>query len=203
MKMISRFAQKPFHYRVYIAHSLIPNACALPGGIVVINKGLINLMSSEAELAAVLAHEMGHVELSHCFNAVKYRVASEKINIQEIGMLADFANHVLIDHSFSKTEEVEADEYAYKLLLLTTYDPYAMSSVFRRIYTYNKKDDAHLNAKRADIVRDYCASHPHMLLRIEKYSQKARQWRKKHPNEKRYLGIESLARRRCLFRSAK
>src|SRR5690606_10482212 len=42
-----------------------PNAFALPGGFIYVTRGMVNLMSSEAELAAVLGHEIGHVTARH------------------------------------------------------------------------------------------------------------------------------------------
>src|SRR6185436_5295286 len=61
---LSRYARKPFKYRVLkVNWGKEPNAFALPGGVIVVTTGLISLVESESELVSVLAHEMGHVEL--------------------------------------------------------------------------------------------------------------------------------------------
>ena len=55
---ISRQKKKEFVYRVFILPYEDPNAFALPGGVIMVTEGLFDVMKSEAELVAVLAHEM-------------------------------------------------------------------------------------------------------------------------------------------------
>ena len=63
---LARVSHRPdLDYRYRVLNSSVPNAFALPGGFVVINRGLLVGLSSEAELAAVLGHETGHVTAKH------------------------------------------------------------------------------------------------------------------------------------------
>jgi beta-barrel assembly-enhancing protease len=196
LKNISSFSKKPFKYKAFIINSANPNACAMPGGVIIITTGLINEIESESELVAVLAHEMGHIELSHCFNAVKYRLTLDKVKLAKIGDLADFSIHVLINHSFSKTLEDEADEYAYKILLMTPYTPFGLSNAFVSI----SKSDKLAEHKKSDFIRDYIDSHPDIILRIEKYKEKATNWVKNNPQKIRYTGKENLKNRISFYK---
>ncbi len=71
---------------------------------------------------SVMAHEMGHIELGHCFNAVKFELLARKTHEETLGKIADFAVPFLLHPSFSKTQENESDEYAYNLMIESQYD---------------------------------------------------------------------------------
>ncbi len=187
---LSRYAKKPFKYRIYVDDYMgVPNAYALPGGVIVVSKKLLAVLNSEAEVAAIISHEMGHIELSHCFDAVKYELLMRKIENASLGQLVDIATTVFIRHSFSKIQENEADEYAYNLILQTRYDPLCVGKAFKSLdswhgkYPYNRQSD-----DKADIIRDYFLSHPPLKLRIEKFTELAQVWWKTHPKEKRFFG---------------
>ena len=120
---ISRAATLSFDYKVFINYSSYPNAYALPGGIIFVTQGLLKMVKTEAQLAAILAHEIGHVELGHCADMVKFEMALKKIKISSGPVFFDFLNRLLVGHSFSKTLENEADEYAFELIQKKKYDP--------------------------------------------------------------------------------
>lgn len=205
LKSLAIYAQKPFDYRVYVLPQSYANAYALPGGVILVTKGLLQTMQSEAELASVLAHEIGHVEREHCFSAVKYEILFEKLKSPTMGRLADFAVNLLLRHSFSKTQEADADEYAYDLILKTQYDPAGVGNAFRRLWElHNPPADSTENTaqkSRANVFRDYFITHPPLPLRIEKFDARAEQWWKDHPAEKRYLGRSNLSTRTCFCKS--
>jgi beta-barrel assembly-enhancing protease len=191
MRGLSPYIKKPFNYRVFIADDSAPNAFALPGGVIFVTKSLLVTLKSESELAAVLAHEMGHIEKSHCMDAVRFQLLSRKIGSESAGKLADIAMNLLLRHSFSKTQEGEADEYSYTLILNTKYNPSGVGKAFLSLMEYIN-DISHRQLKRANILRDYFSTHPEMEIRHEKYIESARIWWKKNPIEKRYAGVENL-----------
>jgi predicted Zn-dependent protease len=195
------FAKKPFNYRVFLLRSEAPNACALPGGVILVTEGLLDALGSESELVAVLAHEMGHIERGHCFDAVKFQVFFKKVHAPTLGMLVDLAVGAMLHHSFSKTQENEADDYAFALLSLTRYDPAAVGKSFGSLQAWQAgHGGTGIERSHADPVRDYFMSHPPLVLRLDKYTQAARVWRRNHPGEKRYVGIGNLQRRESLYR---
>jgi len=126
------------------------NACALPGGFLFINSGLILKADSEAELAGVMAHEIAHVAARH---ATRQASRSELVRIAMVtasialpytmvGYGAIQAANFLIPVGFlrlSRSMEREADflglQYAYK----TGYDPIALVDFFEKIQSMEKK----------------------------------------------------------------
>jgi beta-barrel assembly-enhancing protease len=192
MRSLTIVAEKPFDYRVYIMSSDDPNAMALPGGVVFVTSGLLEVLESEAELAAVLAHELGHIELSHCLDAVKFRLLAEKIGQPSLGEVVDFAATMLVRHSFSKAQEDAADEYAYALLTRSVYDPRGLEHAFGSLRRYVTRHELAQQRRRgADPVRDYFMSHPPLEVREAKFRERADTWWRRNPHEQRVSGEES------------
>lgn len=188
-------ARRPFPYRAYrIGPIGVPNAMALPGGVILISDELLTLVASEAELIAILAHEMGHVELGHCFDRVRFELLLQRRDAGPIGEFADAAINLLLQRSYSKTAENEADDYSYNLLLNSPYDPAALGSVFRTLNRLQPDPDA----RRADPVRDYLISHPPGPLRQAEFEQRAEGWWSRNRGERRYRGGSNLRQRRSL-----
>lgn len=194
------FAKKPFNYRVFLLPHGVPNACALPGGVILVTEGLLKALGSEAELVAVLAHEIGHIERGHCLAAVKFQILFHKLQAPSLGKLADFAVGVMLRHAFSKTQENEADDYGYALLLQTPYDPAAVGNSFASLQSYLTREGRSKPERRhADPVRDYFMTHPPLVLRHDKYVQQARLWWQEHPGAERYIGVANLHRRESYY----
>lgn len=192
IKDLSVFSKKGFNYRVFVISTSIPNAFALPGGVICVTKGLLNTLKSEAQIVSVLSHEMGHVERGHCFDAIKYELTFKKIKSSSIGRLADFAFNLFLRHSFSKTQENDADEYGYDLIMLTNYDPMAFSDAFEELQKFHGNE----SSRSSNIISDYFSTHPPLTLRVIKFEQTALEWwienKKSH---KRYVGIKNLIER--------
>lgn len=190
MDHLATFKKKDFPYRVIIIRDPYPNAFALPGGIIWVTLDLLQTLESESELVAILAHEMGHIERSHCLDAVRFQLLARKTGLKNIGEMVDQLVNILLYYSFSKTQEDEADEYAYQLLLNTPYDPCGLRNSFVRFLHYeaaygNKHEKAH-------ILRDYFMSHPPLSLRERVYFEKAKMWWQEHPEERRFIGHQNL-----------
>ena len=199
---LSQNARKPFTYRAFLLKMDIPNAFALPGGVIFVTSGLLDTLKSECELASVLAHELGHIELGHCFNAVKFELLSRKMGSSSLGAIADFTRNFLVRHSFSKTEENESDEYSYDLILNTTYDPVGVGAAFSSLREHQASqdpDEQRFENESLDVFRDYFMSHPPLNLRIAKFSEKAKLWWRRYPKARRYVGRENLIKRQSFF----
>jgi beta-barrel assembly-enhancing protease len=193
------YTKRKFQYKGYSVNQPDPNAMALPGGVILVTNGLWEMLESEADLVAILAHEIGHVELSHCMDMVKFELTARKLKLRTLGQLADFVTALLTRHSYSKTTEYQADEYAYKLIIESRYDPSSMAENYRKMRDYaNRKHPEMVRSEKPGIVRDYFRSHPPLGDRINRYSEMANQWWKKHPSEKRYVGKQNYARKSTL-----
>jgi len=78
---LARFmGRDEFEYEFYVVEDSTPNAFALPGGKIFIHSGLMKLMGSEAELAGLLGHEIGHAVLSHGFLKISQKAVAGTIS---------------------------------------------------------------------------------------------------------------------------
>ena len=122
---LARHAQrKGISYRFYVLDSTVINAHATPGGGVYVTTGMLNFLQSEAELAAILGHEINHVDLKHCIERLQYELAARKI----VG--DDLAGIVRIGYwmggvGFNEQQELEADAGGVILAAKAEYDPRA------------------------------------------------------------------------------
>ncbi len=200
VRVAASAAEKPFTYRAYILPDGPPNAAALPGGAILVTRELLNVLGSEAEILAVLSHEVGHIELGHCFDAVKFELLTRKIGADSLGELADFATRLLISHAFSKTQEDGADEYAWSRLLRSEYDPAGVGGSFGSLLAFTRKGAGARPASqsRASLLRDYFSSHPPLEIRMAEFGERAGAFWARNPTERRYTGRRNLADRRSL-----
>jgi beta-barrel assembly-enhancing protease len=84
------------------------NAYALPGGYVVIGRGLLSILESEDELAFILGHEIAHVDDRHAIERVQYKLASRKLGLESVYELGA-PIQMLYESGYSKEQEQEAD----------------------------------------------------------------------------------------------
>jgi beta-barrel assembly-enhancing protease len=139
-------AKVPFTIKVI--QSAEVNAFALPGGFFFVNSGLILKADNEAELAGVMAHEIGHVAARHgTRNATKAQLMQYgSIPLIFMGGWAGYAiyqgAHLAIPLtflSFSRSMEKEADLLGLEYMYKAGYDPSAFVDFFEKIQTLEKK----------------------------------------------------------------
>ena len=137
----------PWHFGVIESEDI--NAFAAPGGYVIITKGLYRKLSSEADLAGVLGHEIGHVIKKHHLKVIQKqqllslgasllgeRVAKDNNTVQKlIGSGAE-----ICARSLDKDAEFEADRIGVVLAGRAGYDPYGLPAVLAEI-GHTGKDD--------------------------------------------------------------
>jgi predicted Zn-dependent protease len=114
----------------YVLRNSIPSALAVGGRHFVISDGLIALVRSEAELAAVLAHEISHEHLGHFCQVPS--AAVEQIN------------HGVVVQHYSLKIELEADKHATKILAAAGYKPDSLISVLSCLRRISNRDRSHL-----------------------------------------------------------
>ena len=203
MAALQPFSHRPFQYRAFLLEpGGAPNAMALPGGVILVTPELLTALGSEAELVSVLAHEIGHVELGHCFDAVRFRLLARRLERERLGQLSDALTALLSRHTYSKTAEHEADAYAFALLRESRYDPRAAAAAFRALAEAERTGaaDQRPGDRRADPLRDYLLSHPPLALRAAEAQQRADGWWRLQPRQRRYAGRRNLLQRQPLSR---
>ena len=110
-------------YRVSILNSASINAFALPTGDIYVTRGLLALANDTSELAAVLAHEVGHVTAKHAAQRAEFEKLALSSMPDPISGAAS-ANSRFVLASFSRGQELEADEIGIHTIAKAGYDPY-------------------------------------------------------------------------------
>lgn len=127
-------------YTVTALNSPVLNAFAVPGGYVYVTRQLVGIMDDEAELAAVLGHEMGHIAARHSQRRQSRNMWSQLGAVllgvvtgsNEIGQWAGQAAqlHIL---SYSRSQEYEADDLGVRYLAGAGYDPLGLAGLLRSL----------------------------------------------------------------------
>lgn len=167
MKILEVKKKKKFDYEVFVLEDLTPNAYAMPGGVIVVTRGLCNIMT-DGELAAILGHEMGHIELSHAFDKVRIEIAAKKMKIETLGEMTNIGTNIIINNIYSMAQENEADEYAWSILHETNLETKGLPDALIKL----KKENVNYVNKAESV--DYFSSHPPIDKRIEKFTERER-----------------------------
>lgn len=164
----------PFHFAVLDTDEV--NAFAAPGGYIFITKGLLKSLRDEDELAAILAHEIGHVSAKHSLAMIKsgqwkqvaLLTAKETARHQGVnpkllnlfGRITDKVLDTLLTAGYGQPQEFEADALGQTYAARAGYDPGAL----RRFATVMKKRE-----KRGDkSLKARLGTHPTFTARLAK-----------------------------------
>lgn len=163
-----------FAWEIAVVDNNEVNAWALPGGKVGVNKGLLRYVASEDELAAVLAHECGHAELSHAAREMKKKAfysglsgAAQTAAVAAIddakvsaGVSAVGAPlHSLVTSGYSRESEREADLHIIKVFGATGRNVHAGLGIFRTMLE--------LVPRKSKRTTSLFSGHPQTIKRLE------------------------------------
>lgn len=140
-----------------------PNAFALPDGNIVMLDELVALTQNDDEILAVLAHERGHVEQRHALRMVLQSSAVGLVMTWYMGDVSSLLATVpamLVQASYSRDMEREADDYAARTLSMNGMSPCLLPDILRKLETAHAKRQAEAAANKEGSVMDYLASHP-------------------------------------------
>ena len=137
---IARVSDRNLPYEFVVLNNSVPNAWALPGGKIAINRGLLLKLSSEAELAAVLGHEIVHSAARHGAKSMERGALLQgAITAASIGISdSDYGNYIvdsaelgarLLTHRYGRSAELESDYYGIQYMVRAGYDPRAAISL--------------------------------------------------------------------------
>lgn len=129
--------RKDLEYRFTVVESDQINAFAAPGGFVYFYTGLLRKMDNEAELAAVMAHEISHVVARHGAKRLQaalgaslaYELVFGESSSQTLQAAVGVGMNLLFA-GYSRENEREADDYAVTYMIRAGYDPTAMEAMF-------------------------------------------------------------------------
>ncbi|QDZ00417.1 M48 family metalloprotease [Nitratireductor mangrovi] len=158
-------------YQITILNSPNVNAFALPGGFLYVTRGLLALANDSAELAAVIAHEMGHVTANHGLQRqqkeaeelLASRVVSDVLGGNQTARAALVRGKLRLAQ-FSRNQELEADKIGIGMITAAGYDPFAAARFLQSMASYS---DFRSVSGASDASLDFLASHPNAPQRIE------------------------------------
>lgn len=157
-------------YEFVVLNNSVPNAWALPGGKIAVNRGLLMQLDTEAELAAVLGHEIVHAAAKHGANAMQRGMVLQ-------GLLAvtalsaansDYGNYIiggaqmgaqLISTRHGRNAELEADYYGMQYMARAGYDPAAAISLQETFVQLSE-------GRQSNWIDGLFASHPPSIDRV-------------------------------------
>lgn len=172
-------------YRFTVVDSTEVNAFALPGGYIYITRGLLAYLGSEAELAGVLGHEIGHVTARHAVRQYTAATAAQLgMTLGGIfvpGMGSNVAQNVVgvlgqaMLSGYGRDHELESDSLGAEYLARTGYDPQAILGVLRALKAQGDYATAQAKAegRQPQTYHGLFASHPDEDTRLKEVLTKA------------------------------
>jgi beta-barrel assembly-enhancing protease len=124
--------RQAIRYHFYLDDNpYLVNAFALPGGSIVVGRGLLNLLESEDELAAVLGHEITHVDNRHSVERLQYELAAKKYGLSAFYQLGRPAIEIF-QAGYTKEQEMEADRAGLDMAVSRGYSPQGGTALMKR-----------------------------------------------------------------------
>jgi predicted Zn-dependent protease len=150
-----------------------PNAFALPGGFIFVTRGMLTLMTSEAELAGVLGHEIGHVTARHSVNQISKQQLAQ-IGLGLGGILFPTVQELspaigsglgLLFLKYGRDDEREADELGFSYAAAGGYDVSEFGDVFEAL--------GRMSDGQAGALPNWLSSHPTSEERVRTARERA------------------------------
>ena len=199
-RKVAEVADRKMPYEFTLLASDVPNAFALPGGMVYVTAGLMKKMSNERQLAAVLGHEIGHVCALHNVHAMQRQWGAEALlKLAQYAMKSEYASAAktateystkFLNLRYSRKDEYQADELGIRYMSCAGYNPLGMVELMEVLLKQKKgKESAFfelfqshpLTKKRIEQVRDHISLNYHQHLPA-----------KTDPHTDRYLEMRQL-----------
>ncbi|MFL2679768.1 MAG: M48 family metalloprotease [Alphaproteobacteria bacterium] len=177
--LVSTSETPDLKFQFTILNTPIVNAFALPGGYIYLTRGLIVLCQNEAQLAGVIAHEIGHVTARHAARRYTRNIGTNLftnllgIMTQNI-VISDLINTSasLFLLSYSRHQEYEADELATRYMIRAGFDPNEMGNFLRIMENYSNFQKEILRDKKK--VSELLLTHPTSSKRVDSVIKKSK-----------------------------
>ncbi|MBK7361272.1 MAG: M48 family metalloprotease [Micavibrio sp.] len=159
-------------YKFYVIDSPIVNAFALPGGYIYVSRGLLALANSEAELAAVLSHETGHITARHSAERYSHGVVTSlgaavlgaAVGSDGVSQALGVGSNLYLS-SYSRGQENEADMLGLRYMTRGGYEPSAMSSFLKSLQNDTSLESRMQGGDGGDST-SYFSTHPATAERV-------------------------------------
>ncbi len=170
-RKLAAVSDRPLPYEFVVLNSSVPNAWALPGGKIAINRGLLTEMSSEAELAAVLGHEIVHAAARHSARqmsrgmllqaaVIGTAIVTSESGYSDLAIGGASVGAQLINQSYGRGAELESDFYGMHYMSRAGYDPQGAVELQQTFVRLSEGRDS-------DWLSGLFASHPPSQERVD------------------------------------
>ena len=161
----------PYDIEILVLDSPLVNALSFPAGLIVVYSGLIERLESPEEMAAVLAHEIGHVvhrdAMKNLIRRIGLSTFFSVLGGREVEVFIRRIIREVVNMHFSRAVEARTDDFALDLLIRVDIDPNHLGKALENL----KKDR---DGKRPEFLK-YIDSHPDIYARIQKAREKSLQ----------------------------
>lgn len=174
MIRVARSTEQPEQtYKVTILNSPVVNAFALSSGNLYVTRGLLALANDTSEIAAVMAHEIAHVTANHAMaraelerrSEIVSRVVAEVLEDPAAGQVVQARSKVSIA-SFSRAQELEADQIGVKTIAKAGFDPYGAARFLASLGRQSAMRATMLGEKAGQQGMNFLSTHPSTPERV-------------------------------------
>lgn len=163
-----------------VVNTDVVNAFAVPGCYIYVTRGLLAIVDSEAELAAVLAHELGHIAADHG-ERQEQRTLWRSLGVAAVAALsgsedlARFAGRAaaLFTLRYSRKHEYEADDLGLQYLREAGYDPFAAADMLRALRRHEAYQERIRGVEDAKSIPEWALTHPMTERRMARVEERA------------------------------
>ncbi len=146
-------------FKIYVGdNKKLMNAYALPGGYIVIGRGLLEFAEEQNELAGVLAHEIGHLAYRHAEKTLMQEMGTSMAiraafgDVEGLSQAAAVSGFLAKAH-YSREQETQADDFSIRTLEALDIDPRGVATLLERL-------EAEEEFPKLDGMLEYFSSHP-------------------------------------------
>jgi beta-barrel assembly-enhancing protease len=160
-RLAANMKRKNLTYTFQVVDDKSINAAATMGGYVYVNKGLIDAAANEAELASVIAHELGHIEARHSIeqakNSALAQTGAAALKLDQ-NQFVNIATQIGFNLPRSRRFELDADERGLRMLTAAGYDGQAAVSFMQKLD----------QGKSGSAMPRWLSSHPDTQVRVKR-----------------------------------
>jgi len=168
---LAEVSDRPLPYEFVVLNSSVPNAWALPGGKIAVNRGLLTEMETEAQIAAVIGHEIVHAAARHSARqmsrgmllqvaVVGTAIATSNSGYSDLAIGGASVGAQLINQSYGRSAELESDLYGMHYMSRAGYDPQGAVELQRTFVRLSE-------GRESDWLSGLFASHPPSQERVD------------------------------------
>lgn len=201
--LAARVRNRDIPYRFHVVDLPMVNAFALPGGHVYITTSMLKLLESEAELAALLGHEIAHVDARHCIQRFQYHLVLKRQGMGKIGRGLDSMRREW-KRGYNKYQEAEADALGLRLMAEEGYNPQAGPRLHDKLAQLKgktlkpEKPTTPMGEVLGSVIREmgrYRRSHPDSQTRKRRLTMQAKRYSVLLRGEPTYEGLRNYRER--------